>query len=301
MKKVVWNRREVLQRTGLVGAGVVLGGGGLVACSPGMGQSPNQDVDILNFALNLEYLEAAFYLAAVGQIGRIQSVGGNAPIRLPQGFDGTQPVPGLSPEVREFAQELAEDELAHVLFLRQALGRAAVDRPELDLDQAFRTAGSLASNGAIQNFNPFANELFFLHGAFIFEDVGVTAYKGAAAAITDRTGVLDPAAGILAVEAYHAGATRLFLYQRKDLPVTPNLTVEQVVQAISNLRGQVGGGKDEGITKRGRANLVPSDENGVAFGRSVSEVLRIVYLTGNPGVSMGGFFPRGLNGRFRTT
>lgn len=301
MKKDLLNRREVLKSSGLVGAGLVLGGSTLVACSPGMGQSPNQDVDILNFALNLEYLEAAFYLAAVGRIDDIRNLGGNAPIRLPQGFDGTQPVPGLSREVLEFAQELAEDELAHVRFLRQALGRAAVDRPEIDLDQAFCTAGQLASGGAITNFNPFANELFFLHGSFIFEDVGVTAYKGAAALITDRTNVLDPAAGILAVEAYHSGAIRLFLYQRKDQPVTPNLTVEQVVQAISNLRGQVGGGKDEGITKEGRANLVLADANGVAFGRTVSEVLRIVYLTGNTGVSQGGFFPRGLNGRFRTT
>lgn len=301
MKKGFLNRREVLQRTSLVGAGLVLGGGTLVACSPGMGQSPNQDVDILNFALNLEYLEAAFYLAAVGRIQDIRNLGGNAEIRLPQGFDGTQPVPGLSREVREFAEELAEDELAHVRFLRQALGSAAVNRPVIDLDQAFREAGRLASNGAITNFNPFANELFFLHGAFIFEDVGVTAYQGALALITDKNNVLDPAGGILAVEAYHAGATRLFLYQRKDEPVTPSLTVEQVVQAISNLRAQVSGGKDEGITRQGKANLVPADANGVAFGRTVSEVLRIVYLTGNTGVSMGGFFPQGLNGRFRTT
>lgn len=301
MGKETLNRREILKSTGLMGAGLLLGGGSLVACSPGMGQSPNQDVDILNFALNLEYLEAAFYLAAVGRISEIQNLGGNAPIRLPQGFDGTQPVPGLSREVREFAEELAADELAHVRFLRRALGSMAVDRPEIDLDTAFREAGRMASGGAITDFNPFANELFFLHGSFIFEDVGVTAYKGAARLVTDKEGVLDPAAGILAVEAYHSGAIRLFLYQRKDVPVTPTLTVEQVVEAISNLRAQVGGGKDEGITKGGKANLVLADADGVAFGRTVSEVLRIVYLTGNTGVSQGGFFPRGLNGRFRTT
>ncbi|KIQ54066.1 ferritin-like domain-containing protein [Meiothermus taiwanensis] len=296
------NRREMLKQTGLMGTGLVLGGVmGACATTPGMSQSPNQDVAVLNFALNLEYLEAAFYLAAVGRINEIKNIGGSAEIRLPSGFDGTSPIAGMSQEVLEYAQEIAEDELAHVKFLRQALGSAAVDRPVIDLDQAFRAAGNAASNGAITNFNPFANELFFIHGAFVFEDVGVTAYKGAAKLITDKNNVLDPAAGILAVEAYHAGLIRLLLHERKDMMVTPSLTVEQVVQAISNLRGSVGGGKDEGITKMGKANLVAADANAVAYGRTTSEVLKIVYLTGNAGVSMGGFFPMGLNGSIKTT
>ncbi len=296
------NRREMLKQTGLMGTGLVLGGVmGACATTPGMSQSPNQDVAVLNFALNLEYLEAAFYLAAVGRINEIKNIGGNAEIRLPSGFDGTSPIAGVSPDVLEYAQEIAEDELAHVKFLRQALGSAAVDRPVIDLDQAFRAAGNAASNGAITNFNPFANELFFIHGAFIFEDVGVTAYKGAAKLITDKNNVLDPAAGILAVEAYHAGLIRLLLHERKDMMVTSSLTVEQVVQAISDLRGSVGGGKDEGITKMGSANLVAADANAVAYGRTTSEVLKIVYLSGNAGVSMGGFFPMGLNGSIKTT
>ncbi|GIW38458.1 MAG: hypothetical protein KatS3mg074_856 [Meiothermus sp.] len=296
------NRREMLKQTGLMGTGLVLGGVmGACATTPGMSQSPNQDVAILNFALNLEYLEAAFYLAAVGRINDIQSIGGNAQIKLPAGFSGTSPVPGMSADILEYAQEIAEDELAHVKFLRQALGSAAVDRPVIDLDQAFKDAGSAASGGAITNFDPFANELFFIHGAFIFEDVGVTAYKGAAKLITDKNNVLDPAAGILAVEAYHAGLIRLLLHDRKDMMVTSSLTVEQVAQAISDLRGSVGGGKDEGITKMGKANLVAADASAVAYGRTPSEVLKIVYLTGNAGVSMGGFFPMGLNGSLKTT
>ncbi|GIW34930.1 ferritin-like domain-containing protein [Meiothermus sp.] len=296
------NRRDMLKQTGLMGTGLVLGGVmGACATTPGMSQGPNQDVAILNFALNLEYLEAAFYLAAVGRINDIQSIGGNAQIKLPAGFSGTSPVPGMSADILEYAQEIAEDELAHVKFLRQALGSAAVDRPVIDLDQAFKNAGSAASGGAITNFDPFANELFFIHGAFIFEDVGVTAYKGAAKLITDKNNVLDPAAGILAVEAYHAGLIRLLLHDRKDMMVTSSLTVAQVAQAISDLRGSVGGGKDEGITRMGKANLVAADSNAVAYGRTPSEVLKIVYLTGNAGVSMGGFFPMGLNGSLKTT
>lgn len=293
------NRRQALKQLGVVGTGAVMGGT-FTACAvtPGMAAKPNIDVDVLNFALNLEYLEAAFYLAAVGRIGEINSLGGSAQIILPSGFDGTSPVAGLSPAVREYAEEIANDELAHVKALRAALGSAAVERPVLDLGPAFAAAGNAASAGAITAFNPYANELFFLHGAFIFEDVGVTAYKGAAILLSDDKagGVLDTAAGILAVEAYHAGEIRTLLYQRKDQVAAAGLTVEQVTQAISNLRGSVGGMKDQGITVGGKANIVVADSNAVAYGRSTAEVLAIVYLGGS---GKGGFFPNGLNGKIK--
>jgi hypothetical protein len=291
------NRRQALRQMGFAGAGAMMAGA-ISSCTPGMAAKPNIDADVLNFALNLEYLEAAFYLAAVGRIGEIASLGGSAQIILPSGFDGTSPIAGLSQAVLEYAQEIAEDELAHVKAIRAALGSKAVDRPVLDLGPAFDAAGRAASGGAITGFNPFANELSFLLGAYIFEDVGVTAYKGAARLLTDDRpgGVLDTAAGILAVEAYHAGEIRTVLYSRKDQPVAAGLTVEQVAKAISDLRGSVGGGKDQGITLGGKANIVVADANGVAFGRSTAEVLAIVYLGG---MGKGGFFPNGLNGAIK--
>ncbi|KQR33059.1 ferritin-like domain-containing protein [Deinococcus sp. Leaf326] len=290
-------RRKFLGMAGLMGAGAVLAGCTNVGAVEPV--KPNYDAKIGNFALNLEYLEAAFYLAAVGRINELKAIGGSAAIILPSGFDGTTSIAFTNPAVAQYAQEIADDELNHVKALRAKLGSAAVDRPVIDIGPAFAAAANAAAGATLSpSFNPYLNDLFFLHGAFIFEDVGVTAYKGAARLIVDYSegGILDSAAGILAVEAYHAGEIRTLLYAQKDAVTPYGVTVEQLIQKISDLRAAVGGGKDEGLTKNGKANIVVADANSVAYGRSPREVLNIVYLGAN--ASKGGFFPNGLNGDF---
>jgi hypothetical protein len=85
------------------------------------------------------------------------------------------------------------------------------------------------------SFDPFANEVNFLIGAFVFEDVGVTAYRGAAPLITSKD-YLAAAARILAVEAYHAGIIRTLLFELG--PYT-----QDAANKISNLRNSL---SDEG-------------------------------------------------------
>ena len=303
-------RRQFLGTMGLVGAGAVL-----ASCAPSMAQpmgKPNLDGEIFNFALNLEYLEAAFYLAAVGRLQELDMAGGDSSkVILPTGFnprDG-KGIPTLSADVRAYANETATDEKNHVAAIRATLKGAAVTQPTLDLSGSFDAAGQAASGGAIKGFNPYANELFFLHGAFIFEDVGVTAYKGAAKYITNPD-YLESAAGILAVEAYHAGSIRTQLYAQRDVMAAAGLNVGQIVQAISNLRDAVDGSSDDdqGIvssldgnpdyTKFTPANIILADQNSIAFSRTPRNVANIVFLDTTGKATSGGFFPNGLNGDF---
>jgi Ferritin-like domain len=249
------------------------------------------DGAILNFALNLEYLEAEFYSFAVHGHG------------IPEAFtygkgrrghvEGGKEVKFKSRGIRQFALEIARDEYDHVHFLREALGSAKVARPTINIKQSFTAAATAA--GLIkpgQTFDPYANEDNFLLGAFIFEDVGVTAYKGAAPLISNKT-YLSAAAGILAVEAYHAANVRTALYERG---------LSAAANAISAARDSLDGKSDDdqGITRDGKANIVPADSNGLAFGRTPGQVLNIVYLT--PKVAnKGGFYPYGVNGELHTS
>lgn len=289
-------RRQFFRKTSGMAVGMA---GGLVlgACGGGGGNAVAQamaptDPEILNFALNLEYLEAQFYLYAVTGAGLADNmktgVGTQGAV-----IGGTQ-VPFANTLVRQYAKEIAADEAAHVAFLRSALGSSAVAHPAIDIggtdpngafSVAARAAGLVGPGVA---FNPYADDDSFLLGAYIFEDVGVTAYKGASPLITNKT-FLEAAAGILAVEAYHAGLVRTVLTARG---------LAAAATAISDARDSLDGSTDvdQGITVvNDTTNIVPTDANGIAFSRSPSDVLNIVFL--NPGaVTQGGFFPAGVNG-----
>jgi hypothetical protein len=258
---------------------------------PGPHDESPSDAAILNFALNLEYLEAEFYLHAVTGDGLADNMTGGKGMH--GDVLGGRAVPFKTDKLRKIAMEIAADEMAHVAFLRSALGGAAVARPSIDIRDSF-TAAAVAA-GLIkegETFDVFANETNFLLGAFIFEDVGVTAYKGAAPLIDSKV-YLEAAAGLLAVEAYHAATIRSSLYA---------LGLEAPTTNISDLRDSVDGPTDldQGIVVDGKANIVPTDSNGLAFSRSTAQVLNIVYLTPEMTTS-GGFFPDGVNGDINTS
>ncbi len=283
------------------------GGGGDNEPLPGPTPTPTPaptsggitDADILNFALNLEYLEAQFYDFAVtgnGLAGSLLTGTGT------QGsVTGGRKVAFQDPVVALYAREIAADERAHVEFLRKALGSAKVAQPSIDIGSSPNGAFSSAARaagliGAGQSFDPYSSDENFLLGAFIFEDVGVTAYKGASPLITNKT-FLEAAAGILAAEAYHAGLVRTVLYRKGiQMPALVDAT-----EAISNARDSLDGASDldQGVKMRGTAsNIVPVDGNALAFSRTTGQVLNIAYLN-RMATDRGGFFPAGVNGSIR--
>ncbi len=287
------DRRSFLRSAGLAGLGVAGTAGILGATTERASAAGPSDATVLNFALNLEYLEAEFYCHAYYGHGLnstdIDGTGTKGSVT------GGRAVKFSSKTIAGYAKEIANDEIHHVRFLRAALGDAKVARPKIDLKTSFtaaaRYAGLISSS---QTFDPFANENNFLLAAFIFEDVGVTAYKGAAPLIDNKT-YLEAAAGILAVEAYHAGVVRTSLFAKG---------LQKPAQKISNARDRLDGtdtDDDQGLaTRAGAPNLVPTDSNSIAYSRTPGAVLNIVYLT-PAAVNKGGFYPNGVNGDLNTS
>lgn len=246
-------------------------GAGLLASSAGVqAQGTITDTDILNFALNLEYLEAEFYTVITS--GRTID---QAPFNI--GITGTG-TPGSTTGAAQLnlgsdvflnttAQELAYDEREHVRVLRSALGSAAVAKPAIN----FAPAG----------VNSIAR---FLQVARVLEDVGVSAYGGAAPLIESRA-ILGTAARIALAEGIHTGNIRLHHAQRGLANIGPVDPSDILVQVPPQL---------------GR-RLISVDAQGLSTVRTPGQVLSIVYGPNAPaGTSRGLLFPNGVNGVINT-
>jgi hypothetical protein len=277
-------RRNFLRNVGLAGAGMVAGAVMEGCSSSTHAQAGVMPSDILNFALNLEYLEAEFYsVATTGQTLSSSVTGGTS-----MATGGSQ-VPFVTQEVQDMANEIAEDEMLHVQFLRTALGSAAVAEPSINL----------AALGI-----GFANENDFLVLARAFEDTGVSAYAGAAPALISNTTYLQAAAQILAVEAYHAGGIRanLILKQNSWLPQTSGaqLAAPAVPGALDSMDVPPQDPQPFSLAATHYFTTIQSPNNALAVIRNTSEVLAIVYGSATIGTAKGGFFPNGVNGVINT-
>jgi hypothetical protein len=322
-------RRSFMARSGAAAAvAVVAGCGGSSTPAPTPTPTPTPtpvvlgDSDYLNFALNLEYLEAEFYLRAATGSGLSATDTGNATTTVV--VPSTTMIPNLTTAQQNYIYEIAQNELDHVRFLRSALATDAVARPDIDLMNSFNAAASAAGIGS--SFNPFSSYEAFLVGAFVFEDVGVTAYHGAAGQLSSTTTgktYLAAAASILAVEAYHAAEIRTLLIADSiataamtSTMVTPNNMYVTYAQQISKLRATLGGGNETAPTPlppyaipfvptayTPASSIVACDStNSIAYSRTTDQVLHIVYAAApGAGVKGGGFFPNGMTGNISVT
>lgn len=317
----LFSRRKFLAGAGTAAAATMVGcsdSGSQVTAAPPTGTAFT-DADILNYALNLEYLEAQFYLyAATGKGLSTADQGSGAAATTTTGAITVQAVPtsGLTTAQIAFINELAYTEQQHVRFIRSQLGSAAVAMPAIDLTFFAALAVAAGVSGATATgagaFSPFTSYDTFLLGAFIFEDVGVTAYSGGATLITSATNLLA-AGGILAVEAYHAAAIRTQITGRALS--SGSATYLNIANQIEALRATLTIGQSAAPSTTGSvetklvlptsastpSGIVAADPtNAIGFYRTTSQVHHIAYGTPTIGATSGGFFPNGTNSIFKT-
>jgi hypothetical protein len=267
------NRRGFLKTLATAAAGV--GALSAAAVCPAQAQT-STEIEVLQFALNLEYLEAEFYTRVVSSKG-IEAFGigidGLANSGNPTSGGTTTGPLGLyfnnASQFDDFsvAYDIANDERQHVALLRSALGSQAIAKPNLNL-----TALGFG----------FGSQYEFTVLARIFEDIGVSAYAGSASLLTTPS-VVTTAARILATEAEHVAALRMLILLHgtattpidgADLIPPPSGKIQQIFSVNTN--------------------------NGLVATRTPGEILYLAF--GNKeGVTKGGFFPTGVNGAITTS
>lgn len=129
-------------------------------------------VDVLNYALTLEYLEDEFYKA------------GNAAANLIPASD------------KAIFTQIGKHETQHVAFLVKALGTKAIAKPTFD----FQYGGAFG--------DVFTNYKTFVTVSSALEDTGVRAYKGQAGALIADPQILEYALQVHSIEARHAAVAR---------------------------------------------------------------------------------------------
>jgi rubrerythrin len=176
LRERVVSRRAAVERSGKLAGALALASmpvafGVLAKRAFAQGSLPQGIIDVLNFALTLEYLENEFYL---------------------MGLDTAGLIPG---EALPVFQQISKHESAHVALLESVLGASAVEKPTFDF-----TAGG--------TFDPFSDYPTFLALSQGFEDTGVRAYKGQAPALMSNDMILTTALRIHSVEGRHASEVR---------------------------------------------------------------------------------------------
>lgn len=305
------SERRQFFRTALGAAAVTVAGATALTIGPRAFADTTSDVDNLNFALQLGYLEAQFYnYAAFGTgLPASQLTAGSAATGTKVAGDatGARQVTFTDPLVAQYAAEIAQDKAAHVAWLRGELGTVTSPQPAIDLGTAatgaFSTAMRAAGviSGAGTTFDPYASDANFLLAAFLFADISASALRGVIALITDN-GHREVVEGAMITDAHHAATIRTTLYAKGATTASLRTNAD----LISNLRDLLDGtgDDDQGISPTTGANpvsnVIPTYADGTIFARDGQHVLNIVYLN-SAQVTKGGFFPNGVNGTVVTS
>jgi hypothetical protein len=262
------NRRSLFKKIAMASAAI----GSVAVVAQGQTAAPAPG-DVIQFALNLEYLEAEFYSVATTGLTLTQqgiAVTGSGTAGATSTRYNSGPVDFTSNSAFRTALNIAADEINHVILLRAALtanGITPVAKPAINLDALLSAGPSLA------------NQMSFLLLARIFEDIGVSAYSGGAVYLAGSP-YLTTAARILAVEGEHVGNIRL---QSALLNIpAPQLDAADIIPPPA-----------------GTNYFSTNTANGLCAARTPGQVLFLAYGAAN--VTSGAFFPNGVNGVINTS
>jgi hypothetical protein len=287
------NRRRFITALGITGA--VAGAGLISGCKTTSAVAVNTagtgQTDILNFALNLEYLQATLYAYLTTGADLPASVTANSGAIT--GAPAQLAVTGaMTQQIVDLLNEIYFDELNHVIGLRGVLSSALVPRPAINL-------GAL---GAITATNA-------LSIARLLKDVGLTAYTGSMAGLSTSNATY--AAQILGAESFHSGALRLISIQN------PTIAAYIAADSLDVPPADLGSAATEAAGPTASGGFFPTNGAGASgsiagytYTRSTSQVLAVLYgspttagtavVPASSGTALGGFFPSGLNGNITT-
>lgn len=296
------NRRRFV--SAVAAAGAIAAAGGVFPAFRAEAQTATAPsvVDVLNFALNFEFLEAEFYSYGANGMSLAAAVAASAAASTPTisnppvitASNVTNPpsvsLPSTNNE-QAIAMALFQDEAHHVATLQQAitqLGGTPITEPNID----FSAGGKIG---------PISTNTAFFAAAREFTALVNSAYDGAAADLVSNATVLTTAAQILGIAAQHLGAINYLCItlgittpspdmqiDAQDVP--PNSTLADGTSAIFTITPSSSSTPALGIAR------TPQQVLGVAYGISTPTT-----TTPAPGTNKGGFFPNGVNGAITST
>ncbi|XP_021742929.1 desiccation-related protein PCC13-62-like [Chenopodium quinoa] len=270
---------------------------------PGVHPVYNIDINLLQFAQNIEHLEADFFLwGALGfgldEVAPELTLGGPPPIGVRKA--------NLNNLTENIIKEFAYEEIGHLRIIKKTVG--GLPRPLMDLSPNFfaKIVNKAFERDLEPPFDPYRDNLSYMLASYIIPYLGLNGYVGANSQIKGYAS-RRLLAGLLGVESGQDAVIRTYLYERQRNRVQPyNFTVAEFTNRISTLRNNLGkcGVKDEGIVVppelgaegNSSTNILSANADSISYARSPEEILRILYDTGDERVP-GGFYPKGGNGQ----
>lgn len=288
-------RRHLFRTAGLGVAGLAAMSGLTIAGLAGTASASSTalshaDVQGLRYILLLKYISATYYLyAATGQGLVAADMTG---LGTQGSVTGGGKVPFTTPIIAQYADNIAADEQTHVRYARALLGSANVTAmPDIDMQGAWTQLALQAKLiVAGQTFDPFADEISFMLGAYFFEDLYVSALYPilpALAFLNSSDPLITYCGALLGAESYHAGTIRTLLAR---------IGGGEAADKISALRASLSGAADDGglLMANGAVNIGPFGPQALVQARTSNSLFHTLLLSTT--ALRGGFLPNGFYG-----